>query len=67
MFKSLNVKGVKIKLKGKISVGGNSRKRTILFRCGKGSYSTVNLRVLYTSDTIDTFTGIMGFQLWIFY
>lgn len=67
IFKDLKIKGIKIKLKGKISVAGNSRKRTILFRSGKNSYSTVDLKVLYTSDTVETFTGVMGFQFWIFY
>lgn len=67
IFNRLGVFGLKIKLKGKISVAGNSRKRTILYRVGKTSHSTVNLRVLHDKRTINTFTGVMGFQVWLFY
>jgi len=63
IFKDLGVQGLKLKLKGKISVGGNSRKRAILFRVGKTSHSTVSLRVLHEIKTINTFTGVMGFQV----
>ncbi len=66
-FTNLRAKGFKVKLKGKISVAGNSRKRTILFRAGKTSYTSVNLRVIYHKGTIVTFTGVMGFQIWIFF
>lgn len=63
MFSDLDVKGFKVKLKGKISVAGNSRKRTILFRAGKNSHTNLNLRVLHHKNTIVTFTGVMGFQI----
>jgi ribosomal protein S3 len=63
MFPDLKAKGFKVKLKGKISVAGNSRKRTILFRTGKNSHTTLNLRVLHHKGTIVTFTGVMGFQM----
>lgn len=67
LFKEIQIKGFKIKLKGKISVAGNSRKRCILYRIGKTSHSTSGLKVVHTTDTIVTFTGVMGFQIWIFY
>ena len=67
VFSDLKVKGLKIRLKGKISAAGNSRKRTILYRIGKTSHSTTSLRVLNEFTTINTFTGVMGFNLWIFY
>jgi len=67
MFNELGAKGFKVKLKGKISVAGNSRKRSILYRVGKTSHSECNLKVLHKFDTIVTFTGVMGFQVWIFY
>ena len=63
IFSTLNIKGFKMKLKGKISVAGNSRKRAILYRIGKTSYSEVNLKVLHEFTTINTFTGVMGFQV----
>ena len=67
VFKRLNVRGLKIKLKGKISVAGNSRKRTILYRVGKTSHSQVSLKVVTEFSTIVTFTGVMGFTVSIFY
>jgi len=67
IFKELGVKGFKIKLKGKISVAGNSRKRTILYRIGKTSHSTIDLKVVHEKIIISTFTGVMGFQIWLFY
>lgn len=67
MFDEIGVKGFKVRLKGKISVAGNSRKRSILYRIGKTSHTAVGLKVVHTMDTITTFTGVMGFQVWIFY
>ena len=67
VFNDLGIKGLKIRLKGKISVAGNSRKRSILYRVGQTSYSQVSLRVSHHKTTINTFTGVMGFQVWLFY
>jgi hypothetical protein len=67
VFEDLGVKGLKIKLKGKISAAGNSRKRTILYRAGKTSHATVALKVSHEFMLIHTFTGVMGFQVWLFY
>ena len=62
-FDNLDIKGIKFRLKGKISAAGNSRKRTILYRVGKTSHSEVELRVLHEITTISTFTGVMGLQI----
>jgi len=67
VFADIGVKGLKIKLKGKISAAGNSRKRTILYRVGKTSHSETQVRVLSESTTINTFTGVMGLNVWLFY
>lgn len=67
VFANVGLKGLKIKLKGKISAAGNSRKRTILYRTGKTSHSQISLRVVNEFMTISTFTGVMGFQIWLFY
>ena len=63
VFNDIGIKGLKIKLKGKISAAGNSRKRTILYRVGLTSHSTVDLKVSYQSFLVNTFTGVMGFQV----
>ena len=67
VFADIGVKGLKIKLKGKISAAGNSRKRTILYRVGKTSHSETQVRVLSESTTVNTFTGVMGLNVWLFY
>jgi hypothetical protein len=67
VFSDVRIKGMKLKLKGKISAAGNSRKRTIIYRAGLTSHSTVKLGVLHEMTTINTFTGVMGFQVWLFY
>lgn len=63
----IGAKGLKICLRGKISAAGNSRTRTILYRFGKNSHANTSLKVLNEFTTIGTFTGVLGFQLWIFY
>jgi len=66
-FSTLGIKGFKVRLKGKISAAGNSRKRLILYRVGQTSHSTLDLRVSAEVDTIITFTGVMGLSVSIFY
>jgi ribosomal protein S3 len=67
VFPSLKIKGLKVKLKGKISSAGNSRKKSIIYRVGKTSHSEVRLKVLQESDTVITFTGVMGLTVSLFY
>lgn len=66
-FRDLGIKGLKIRLKGKISVAGNSRKRTIFYKTGQTSFSRTSLRVVHEFATISTFTGVLGFNVWLFY
>jgi len=65
IFKQLNVKGVKFQLKGKISVAGNARTRTVLHTIGFTSHTTFNNKILYKLSLIKTFTGALGLKLWI--
>ena len=67
VFSSLGLKGFKVRLKGKISVAGNSRKRSILYRSGTTSHANSSVRVVHTFSNISTFTGALGFQIWLFY
>ena len=66
-FPDFNVKGFKLRLKGKISVAGNARTRTLFYAIGKTSHATYDLRINHHFTTIETFTGVMGFQLWLFF
>ena len=67
LFKSLDIKGFSVKLKGKISSAGNSRKKVITYKIGKTSQSSFDLRVNQTFKKIVTFTGVMGFKVAIYY
>ena len=66
-FEELDFKGLKIKLKGKISIAGNGRTRTLMYRIGQTSNATFDNRVNYTLTLVHTFTGVLGFQLWFYY
>ena len=66
-FSEFNFKGFKLRLKGKISVGGNSRSRVLFYRVGDTSHSKMSNKIAYDLSYINTFTGILGFKLWFFY
>ena len=66
-FPEFRFKGFKLRLKGKISVGGNSRSRVLFYRVGDTSHSKMSNRVAYDLSYINTFTGVLGFKLWFFY
>jgi hypothetical protein len=67
IFKELCVKGIKFQLKGKISVAGNARTRTIRQRAGLTSHATFNNKVMYNLNLVKTFTGVQGLKVWIFF
>jgi hypothetical protein len=54
---------MKLKFKGKISVAGNSRKRSQFARAGITSNSKVANRVTSDINYIYTFTGAVAFQI----
>jgi len=66
-FQELGFKGIKLKLKGKICVAGNARTRTLFYRIGVTTHSTFDNRVVYDLSYVNTFTGVLGFQLWFYY
>jgi len=66
-FPELEFKGFKLRLKGKISVAGNARTRTLLYKIGETSYSKFNNRIVSDFTTINTFTGVLGFKIWFFF
>jgi hypothetical protein len=51
-FDELNFRGVKLQLKGKVSVSGNARTRTVVQTVGKVGQSTLNNRILYEMRVI---------------
>lgn len=64
-YESFNFLGVRLRLKGKISVAGNARTRKIEHTIGTMSSSTKDVAVLHNLSTINTFTGVLGLQVWI--
>ena len=66
-FDHFQFKGFKLRLKGKISVAGNARTRTLFYKVGDTSHSKMDNRVAYDLSFVGTFTGVLGFKLWFFY
>jgi len=66
-FDHFQFKGFKLRLKGKISVAGNARTRSLSLRVGDTSHSKMDNRVAYDLSYVGTFTGVLGFKLWFFY
>lgn len=62
-FADLNFKGIKFALRGKISVAGNARARSLVYSVGETSHSKMKNRVLSQFVTVDSFTGVMGFRV----
>lgn len=67
VFKEIGVRGIKFQLKGKISVAGNARTRTVRHRIGRTGHSTVDNKVVSTLSLVRTFTGAIGLKVWIFF
>ncbi len=67
MFTSIKIKGLKFQLKGKVSVAGNARTRTVMNKIGVTGHSTFNNRVLTNLNFLKTFTGVIGFRTWLIF
>jgi hypothetical protein len=67
IFDIIKVKGIKFQLKGKVSVAGNARTRTVRQVIGKAGYSTFENKVIYDLNLVKTFTGVQGLKIWIFF
>ena len=66
-FAHIAVRGFKLQLKGKISVAGNARTRTLFYRVGDTSHAKIDNKVAYHLSLVNSFTGVMGLKVWIFY
>lgn len=67
LLSTLNIIGVQLLLKGKISVAGNARTRKIMLKFGNASFTTLAQKVSYSHSTVSTFTGVLGVHIWFFY
>jgi len=66
-FTELDFKGFRLSLRGKISVAGNARARTLAYSVGYTGHANMNNRVLSHFTTIHSFTGVMGFRLTFYF
>lgn len=64
-FPDYKVKGLRFQLKGKVSVAGNARTRTVVSQIGALSHSTYRYKVLTNLNLLRTFTGVIGFKTWM--
>ena len=71
LFKYLNfhfsLKGLYFKLKGKIGLGGNSKKKKFNLNLGSFSLSKKFNKIDYAKNSIKTVSGMLGFCLFIFF
>jgi len=66
-FEVLKFEGFFFYLSGKISGGGNSKKKNYVVKCGKYSLTTKMLRLKYKKGLIHTKTGVLGYKFIISY
>jgi len=64
---SLNVLGLYIKIKGKIGLGGNSKKKKYNFKKGNFSFTKKDQKLSYNKDVIRTYSGVLGFEVYLTY
>ena len=67
LLKFLNILGIYIKIKGKIGVGGNLKKRKFSLKLGKFSFTKKNQKLNYLKDSIRTYSGVLGFEIYLTY
>nr|YP_740730.1 Ymf64 [Tetrahymena malaccensis]ABI51639.1 Ymf64 [Tetrahymena malaccensis] len=66
-FSVLRFEGFFFYLSGKISGGGNSKKKNYAVKCGKYSLTNKMLKLKYKKGLIHTKTGVLGYKLMISY
>jgi hypothetical protein len=59
--------GLLIHVKGKIGVGGNSKKRKFLYKLGSFSFTKKNQKLSYSKDSIRTYSGVLGLEIYLTY
>lgn len=59
--------GLYIKIKGKVGVGGNSKKRKYIFKLGSFSFTKKSQKLSYVKDSIRTYSGVLGFESYLTY
>lgn len=59
--------GLYIQIKGKIGLGGSSKKKKFVFKLGSFSFTNKTQRLTYVKDSIRTYSGVLGFETYLTY
>lgn len=62
-FDILKIVGLKIIIRGKVAVGGNSRRRKLILNVDKTSIMQLKYRIYYLNKLLITKTGALGFRI----
>jgi len=66
-LKIFNCYGFTLKVRGKIGVGGNSKKKKSFMRVGSSGFSSKSLKFSTSKGVIKTTVGVLGFRCFIFF
>jgi hypothetical protein len=66
-FNWLNIVGIRIIIRGKVAVGGNSRRRKLILNINKTSIMQLNYKIYYLNKLLNTRTGALGFRIIVLY
>ena len=59
--------GLYVKVKGKIGLGGSSKKKKFIFKLGSFSFTKKSQKLNYVKDSIRTYSGVLGFEMYLTY
>ena len=64
---NLNILGLRFLIKGKIGLGGNSKKKSFFFKLGSFTLNKKKLKLMYNKENVNTLSGSLGFLFFIFF
>lgn len=67
LYPVFKIQGFHFEFRGKISVDGNSRTRKMYAKIQRPSPSNYSYSTKYVYKTVNTFTGVLGLKIWIYY
>ena len=67
LYPLYNIQGYQFEFRGKISVDGNARTRKMYAKIVRPSPSNYTYSTRYIYKTVNTYTGVLGLKLWIYY
>ena len=66
-FPELKLKGFSLQWAGKVGVVGNARTRNLSYQIGNTSNTSYTNKIKYDLSFIKTFTGVIGFKVWLYF